>query len=244
MTIDLHEHLSSIATLIADPSRAKILCSLMDGRAYTATELSVVAEISASTTSVHLTKLESQGFITLLKQGRYRYFRLASEEIANALEILMNLTLISKTARNIKSSTPLVLRLSRSCYHHLAGKIAVKMMEIMHDSGWIIGDEQYTLSELGQRELKRMGFNLEKLSLQKTIAKNCLDWSERKYHLSGALGTQLLIFFEQKKWIERYPQSREVIWTHAGKQALKKYFEIDYTEIALSDDLNRVEEKF
>lgn len=230
MSTDLHYHLSSIATLIADPSRAKILCGLMDGKAYTATELAAIAEVSSSTTSAHLAKLKSQGFITLIKQGRFRYFRLANEEIAQALETLMNLTAIPQHQHQLKSSTPIELQLSRSCYNHLAGKIAVKMMQSLLQKGWIIGNEQYTLSALGTKQLRQMGFNLEKLPMNNIIAKNCLDWSERQFHLAGPLATQLLCFFEKKKWIERYPQTREIIWTDAGKLALKKYFKIEYSQ--------------
>lgn len=89
MTTDIHEHLSSLASAIADPSRAKILCGLMDGRAYTATELSTIAEISPSTTSSHLAKLTAQGFIRQIKQGRYRYFCLMAGELGKQLLIFL-----------------------------------------------------------------------------------------------------------------------------------------------------------
>ncbi|UNM96933.1 ArsR family transcriptional regulator [Ignatzschineria rhizosphaerae] len=236
---DLHHHLSAMASMIAEPSRAKILCSLMDGRAYTATELSSVAEVSASTTSSHLAKLESQGFITLIKQGRFRYYRLANEEIAHTLEVLMNLTLTDTVIGSIKSSTPLNLQLSRSCYNHLAGTIAVEIMHQFLKNRWIEGDEQYQLTAKGYQHLQSMGFSLKEfqkkaLLTPSIVSHNCLDWSERKFHLAGALGTQLLIFFEQKKWIERFPQTREVIWTHLGKSALLKFFNIDYAKIIAS----------
>lgn len=228
MTTDLHNHLASIAAMIADPSRAKILCGLMDGRAYTATELSTFADVSASTTSAHLTKLESQGFISLIKQGRFRYYRLANEEVAKALETLMNLTLITDHSVSVKSSTPISLRVSRSCYNHLAGKIAVKIMQKMLSEGWVKGEKQYSLSDSGKQQLQKLGLQLANLPHKHLIAHDCLDWSERQFHLAGPLATQLLKLFEQNRWIERYPQTREAIWTESGKVALKKYFKIDY----------------
>lgn len=233
---DLHQHLSSIAGIIAEPARAKILCCLMDGRAYTATELSTVAEVSASTTSAHLAKLESKGFISLIKQGRYRYYRLASEEIAKTLETLMNVTINIQSQKSIKSSTPFALRLSRTCYNHLAGKIAVEIMAHCLKEQWIEGEEEYLLTPKGFAQLQKIGFKPQSnpkidSSIPKMIAHNCLDWSERKFHLAGTLATQLLLLFEQQKWIERYPQTREIIWSTQGKVALKRYFNIDYEKI-------------
>lgn len=227
MTTDIHEHLSKIATAIAEPSRAKILCALMDGRAYTATELSSVAEISASTTSVHLSKLMEQGLIKLIRQGRYRYFCLTNEEVASMLETLMTFSTPDKDL--IKSSTPKNLRLSRSCYQHLAGAIAVKIYAVMIQEKWLTGDNHYTLTDVGQNELKKLGLNLEGVNLsQNKLAYCCLDWSERVPHLGGLLAQKLFKLFEQKNWIQRYPQTREVIWTKDGQRALKQYFEIDY----------------
>ncbi len=227
MTMDIHQHLSQVATAIADPSRAKILCGLMDGRAYTATELSAIADIAASTTSVHLSKLQDQGLIKLIQQGRHRYFCLANDEVAQLLETLMSFSAPQNDA--IKSSTPLPLRLSRSCYQHLAGTIAVQIRQAMIHKEWLTGDQQYHLTELGQTELKKIGLDIEKINLQSPkLAYDCLDWSERKPHLSGQLAQQLFKLFEQKGWLQRYPQTREAIWTDIGKRALKKHFGIDY----------------
>lgn len=227
MTTDIHQHLSTVATAIADPSRAKILCGLMDGRAYTATELSTIAEIAPSTTSAHLNKLQYQGLIKLIQQGRHRYFCLANDEVAQLLETLMSFSVPQNDV--IKSSTPLSLRLSRSCYQHLAGTIAVQIRQAMIHKQWLIGEQHYHVTELGKTQLKKIGLVIENINLQNSkLAYDCLDWSERKPHLSGQLAQQLFKLFEQKGWIQRYPQTRESVWTEQGKIALKRYFGIDY----------------
>lgn len=227
MTTDIHQHLSIVATTIADPSRAKILCGLMDGKAYTATELSTIAEIAPSTTSAHLNKLQDQGLIKLIQQGRHRYFCLTNDEVAQLLETLMSFSVAQNDA--IKSSTPLPLRLSRSCYQHLAGTIAVEIRQTMIQKQWIMGEQHYHVTELGKNELKNIGLDIENLDLQNPkLAYDCLDWSERKPHLTGQLAQQLFKLFEHKSWIQRYPQTREAIWTAQGKIALKRYFGIDY----------------
>ncbi len=228
MTTDIHQHLSLIASAISDPSRAKMLCGLMDGRAYTATELSAMAEISPSTTSTHLAKLMSQGFIRQIKQGRYRYFCLLNEDVAHLLETLMSFTL-SAESKTIKSSTPLNLRTSRSCYNHLAGSISVHITQYFQQENWITGVDEYVLTDFGQAQLNKMGMPPEFLYLHKQrIGRSCLDWSERKPHIAGALGKQLLIFFEQKKWLNRFPQTREIRWTTEGKIMLTRYFNIQH----------------
>jgi len=227
MTTDIHQHLSIVATAIADPSRAKILCGLMDGKAYTATELSTIAEIAPSTTSAHLNKLQDQGLIKLIQQGRHRYFCLANDDVAQLLETLMSFSVPQNDA--IKSSTPLPLRLSRSCYQHLAGTIAVQIRQAMLQKKWLMGEQRYYLTDLGKNELKNIGLDIGNINLHSTkLAYDCLDWSERKPHLSGQLAQQLFKLFEQKNWVQRYPQTREAIWTEQGKIALKRYFGIDY----------------
>lgn len=226
---DIHQHLSEIATAIADSSRAKILCYLMDGRAYTATELSLVADISPSTTSVHLNKLVKQDLIQMIQQGRHRYFCLKNEDVAKLLEMLMAFPQQEK--KSIKSSTPKQLQVSRSCYNHLAGSVAVQIHAFMLKEQWLMGKDNYVLTNIGIEKLKHMGLNLDAINIKsEKTAYFCLDWSERKPHLGGQLASLLFIFFEQKKWLQRYPQTREVIWSTQGKLALKQFFNINYED--------------
>ena len=146
------------------------------------------------------------------------------------LETLMTFSTPDKDL--IKSSTPKHLRPSRSCCQHLAGAIAVKIHAVMIQEKWLTGDNHYTLTDVGQNELKKIGLNLECINLsQNKLAYCCLDWSERVPHLGGLLAQKLFKLFEQKNWIQRYPQTREVIWTKDGQRALKQYFEIDYASL-------------
>ncbi|QIQ21398.1 ArsR/SmtB family transcription factor [Zophobihabitans entericus] len=222
----MQNKLAEISTVIGDKTRINMLCLLMDGRAYTATELSIAVDIAPSTASVHLNKLVEQKLIECLKQGKYRYFRLASPAVAQLLESLMNLT---SSLQSIPSTTPDELKYCRTCYDHMAGKIAVDLLSFMKQEAWITGENEYSLTPIGSESLTQMGLNIKEIvttKSKKRFAYACLDWSERKEHLSGLLGSQLLKFILDKKWCTRHPHSRELIVTPSGKKSLSRYFNI------------------
>lgn len=152
--IDLEDRLAALSAAIADRTRARMLCLLMDGRAYTATELSAAVEVAPSTASTHLAKLLEQRLIACVKQGRYRYFRLAGQPVAEALEGLMALAGVPRTS--VKSSTPTTLQYARTCYDHMAGEVAVKLHDRLHALNWLSGEEDYRLSDAGQAALARL----------------------------------------------------------------------------------------
>lgn len=221
---ELLEHaISHVATAIADPSRVSILCALMDGKAWTATELSTIASIAPSTASAHLAKLLNSQLITCLSQGRHRYYRLAGSDIAVLIENLMGISM--KTQYQLPITTPIHLRKARTCYDHLAGEIAVNIYQFMLSNGWLLIEEN-TLSTIGIDCFKQLGIQLPTRTTRK-IACECLDWSERSMHLSGVAGSELLKIFEQSGWINRIKGYREISFTLAGKKALKYYFDID-----------------
>lgn len=153
--IDLEDRLAALSAAIADRTRARMLCLLMDGRAYTATELSAAVEVAPSTASAHLAKLLEQRLIACVKQGRYRYFRLAGQPVAEALEGLMALAGVPRPS--VKSSTPTTLQYARTCYDHMAGEVAVKLHDRLHALNWLSGEEDYRLSDAGQAALARLG---------------------------------------------------------------------------------------
>lgn len=155
LNIDLEDRLAALSAAIADRTRARMLCLLMDGRAYTATELSAAVEVAPSTASAHLAKLLEQRLIACVKQGRYRYFRLAGQPVAEALEGLMALAGVPRTS--VKSSTPTTLQYARTCYDHMAGEVAVKLHDRLHALNWLSGEEDYRLSDAGQAALARLG---------------------------------------------------------------------------------------
>ena len=151
---DLESKMALSAAVMADKSRSRMLCALMDGRAWTATELSAVADISASTASAHLARLCEQRFVVALAQGRHRYFRLAGSDIAELLERLMGVAWATSMPRRI--TTPPGLRHARTCYDHLAGEVAVRLFDTLVSRQWLTPDGE-TLTPLGLEKLAQMG---------------------------------------------------------------------------------------
>ncbi|MGK9172527.1 winged helix-turn-helix domain-containing protein [Yokenella regensburgei] len=212
-----------VAAAMSDTSRVKMLCALMDGRAWTATELSTVADISASTASAHLSKLLTSHLVSCLSQGRHRYFRLAGQDIAQLIEQMMGVSW--RRVNPPTTRTPVALRRARTCYDHLAGELAVKIYDALQKKGEIAEDGG-TLTAQGMALFSRIGLPLaEKTTRRLSCA--CLDWSERRFHLGGQAGALLLQYFEQKGWLLRTPGYREVTFTEEGMRGLQTLFAID-----------------
>jgi len=216
------DQLAGIASAVADPARARMLCALLDGRSRTATELAAIAGITASTASGHLQKLESTRFILCTPAGKHRYFRLSGTEAASAVESLMRMSI--PNTRPFKPSTPSHLRFARTCYDHAAGEFAVALHDWMIDSAWIVADgEAYMLSNKGASAFSGWGVDAASLTTsRRRFAYPCLDWSERRFHLGGSLGTALLAALERKGWVNRTLDSRALDLTRAGKQGLAR----------------------
>lgn len=215
--------MAALATAMSDPSRMKILCALMNGKAWTATKLSVVAEIAASTTSSHLSRLLKANLVTCLSQGRHKYFRLYSNSIALLLENMMGVTF--QVSQQPHSKVPKELLKARTCYDHLAGEIAVKLYDSLVTNGWINSDGN-DVTALGKEKFLQLGIELDIKTNRKKCCP-CLDWSERKFHAGGYLGACLLTFFESNHWIERVHGYREVTITKKGYQQLHRHFLIN-----------------
>lgn len=212
--------MAALATAMSDTSRMKILCALMDGRAWTATELSVIADIAASTTSSHLSRLLKANLVTCLSQGRHRYFRLYNSNIASLLEKMMGITF--QVSNPSRAKVPQELLKARTCYDHLAGEMAVKLYDSLVENSWIDKDGS-ELTVQGQEKFLQLGININAKTKRKKCCP-CLDWSERKFHVGGYLGASLLSFFDSNNWIERVPGYREVIITSKGNQELHRHF--------------------
>lgn len=219
---ELEHAMAALAAAMSDPSRIKMLYALMDGRAWTATELSAVADIAASTASAHLSRLVSEGLITCLSQGRHRYYRLAGTDIAGLIENMMGVSW--RSASSAKISTPSSLRVARTCYDHLAGEIAVQIYDYMVVEGWITPDG-VSLTLSGQKQFRELGIMLNPKTRRKMCCA-CLDWSERRFHLGGEAGAAFFTHCEQKGWLTRIPGFREVTITSSGKLAFKKLFKL------------------
>lgn len=217
-------HLAAVAGAIADPARSRMLCSLLDGHARTATELAAIADIGASTASNHFARLREQGLVELHVQGRHRYYRLASTQVGLALEALLSLADGSATA--FQPTTPSVLRHARTCYDHCAGEIAVKLHDVLLEANWIQAqDRDYRLTEVGTDALARLGIDVDAVLRQRRrLAYPCMDWSERSPHVGGALGAALLELMLIRGWVTRHLDSRALSVTPKGVTGLSKSF--------------------
>lgn len=216
----LEQAIAAVAAAMADPSRVKMLCALMDGRAWTATELSTAADVAPSTASGHLARLVEGKLITCLSQGRHRYYRLAGHDVAALVEQMMGLSWRRITPP--ETSAPKALREARTCYNHLAGTVAVQIYDFMQAEGWLEADGS-ALTLYGREQFLKLGIPLNAHPRRKACCA-CLDWSERRFHLGGEAGTALLTYLESKGWIQRVMGYREVVVTASGKSAITRHF--------------------
>lgn len=221
--------LQTIVKLIGDPVRATILWTLLDGKAYTATELAMSANTSLQNISMHLNKLTEADLLTTEKQGRYRYFRFSRDEVAYAIEGLTNLIPGAERKKHTDENELSGIRLCRTCYDHLAGRIGVLITEqLVHQKHLRMTDDKlFIVTAKGKKLFGELHIDTEILKNKRRIfAKPCLDWSERKYHLSGSLGAALLAKMLQDSWIYKTKNSRVVIITAKGRKALYEWFKI------------------
>ncbi|MEO1330529.1 MAG: helix-turn-helix domain-containing protein [Pseudomonadota bacterium] len=222
-------YIAEAASLIGDPARANMLSALMSGRAATATELSAVAGVSAATASAHLGKLVAGGLLVVEKQGRHRYFRLAGPEVAQALEALSALSQRATPRMRRPGPRDAEMRRLRTCYDHLAGEIAVGLVDRWLALGWLEeGEDAFTLTEAGEAAFEGLGIPIAPLAKsRRAFAKRCLDWSERRAHLGGALGAAVLSRFQATGWIARPKTGRTAKVTEAGRAAFATEFGLD-----------------
>jgi DNA-binding transcriptional ArsR family regulator len=211
--------IAAIATLMGDPTRGRMLTALMDGRALTATELALEGDVTASTASSHLSRLASAGLVTVTRQGRHRYYRIATPEVAAALEGLMSVASHSGLHTIRTGPRDAGLRRARVCYDHLAGEAAVRLLDRMRAKQLITGpDEALGLTTRGEDWCDRIGIDLAALrSRRRLLCRPCLDWSERRMHLAGALGAALLDRLFALRYARREPGSRAVILSPRGE---------------------------
>ncbi|HEY5711591.1 MAG TPA: helix-turn-helix domain-containing protein [Allosphingosinicella sp.] len=196
--------IAATASLIGDPARANMLTALMDGRALTASELSESAGITVQTGSGHLSRLVDAGLLAVRKQGRHRYFRLSGPDVADALEVLMGLAQRTGAVPVRTGPRHAALRESRICYDHLAGERGVRMLDSLRRRRLIQGDEEIAVTDAGRVWLAGLGVDLDRLGAgRRPLCRFCLDWSERRAHLGGALGAALLDWMTDRNWLRR-----------------------------------------
>jgi DNA-binding transcriptional ArsR family regulator len=222
------DHFSNVAALIGDKCRSVMLWNLLDGRAYTATELSLCADVTAQSASNHLSKLVDANILIAEKQGRHRYYRYANDDVAHVIESMASLlTADKKITKQIFE--PSGITYARSCYDHIAGKFGVTLTDSLLKKEIIFPTEKkYAVSNTGKKWFKSAGINIEEIQLHKrSFAYPCLDWSERKYHVAGALGAALLQMMIKEAWIRKSKHSREIFITPKGKLELNKRLSLD-----------------
>ena len=216
-----------IAASIGEPARARMLYCLMDGHARTGTELAIVAGVSPSTASVHLARLKDHRLVKVLAQGKHRYYSLDGGSVANALEAL---SVVAGGSRDkFEPNTPHRLRAARTCYDHMAGAVAVSLHDRFNELGWIraspAGDTAYDLSKEGVKALTTLGIDLEATrNLRRRFACACVDWSERRPHIGGALGAALLKVALKRRWVTPDLDSRALNVTRAGVREMRSRF--------------------
>jgi DNA-binding transcriptional ArsR family regulator len=222
-----------------------VLRALTDGRELAASVLAHEAGVAPSTASVHLAKLVDGGLVAAERRGRHRYFRLATPEVAWALEALARIAPVAPV-RSLREGTKAhAVRAARTCYDHLAGRLGVALMSGLIDEGVITGgdgryerarargdrpsaagrDLDYRLSDAGAQRLRDLGVEVDRaMAGPRAPIRYCVDWSEQDHHLSGALGAALTGRLFELRWVRRLPGTRAVLVTDDGRRGLDKHF--------------------
>jgi DNA-binding transcriptional ArsR family regulator len=207
--------IASVAALIGDPGRARVLRALGDGRSLPATVLAFEAGVAAS----HLARLVAAGLLRVEVRGRHRYYRLAGADVASALEALARIAPL-EPVRSLRAGTrAAAVRYARSCYDHLAGRLGVALMQALLRADALAGDEDgYELTGRGLRLLDELGVRLP--AGRRPLVRHCVDWSEQRPHLAGAVGAGVLSRLLELGWLERAPSSRALLVTEIGARQL------------------------
>ncbi|NEU06989.1 winged helix-turn-helix transcriptional regulator [Flavihumibacter sp. R14] len=224
--MEVNEHFVIISALICEPARARMLWKLLDGRAYTASELANEAGISPTSASNHLSKLLDGELVKVEIQGRHRYFSFSKPEVAYVIESLANLAL--SDSKSITKRPELVKgdKFCRTCYDHLAGFVGVKITEALEEKALIEkSGTSYLVTSDGWDWLSNFGIQEADLAgNRRPVTRQCLDWSERRPHLAGQLGALLLIKMLERNWFKKVQFSRELVITSKGRREIDNLF--------------------
>lgn len=223
--------IAHIASLVGEPARTGMLLALMDGRALTARELAEAGRVSAATASRHLGLLVEAGLLALERQGRHRYHRLASPEVARLLEGLMQLAVRQAPASRPVAVGPrdAALRQARTCYDHIAGRLGVAIAAHLLEQGAIAFDDEAggQVTERAEAVLRPLGLAPQEVfaagTARRPLCRPCLDWSERRPHMAGRLGAMLCVHCMDRGWLRRAAGSRALEITPQGAVALRDW---------------------
>ena len=220
--------IAETAALIGDPTRATMMSALLDGRALTASELAAAARITPQTASAHLAKLTGAGLLTVARRGRQRYFRLSSPTVGDMLDGIVAVALGQRPRQRPLSRQARALGAGRICYGHLAGRLSMDLTDALVAREYVVaGDEAAEITPAGARFLLEFGVDLPALrSTRRHFCRLCLDWTERRPHIAGAVGVALTGRCFDLGWIERMEQSQAVAVTASGRRGFQKSFGI------------------
>ena len=217
-------HLSAVASLIADQTRVAMLVTLMDGRAHPAGDLAQAAGVTPQTASAHLGKLLDGGLVLVEVRGRHRYYRISGDRVATAIEQLAALGPIENTHGVSVSRDRRQLRFCRRCYDHMAGQLGVLVTDEMQRRGYLVpgADDQFVVSDDGHAWFACFGINVAAIRpTRRGLARQCLDWTERRHHLAGPLGVRFLATLCENGWMQRSGTSRAIVVTSLGWSGLE-----------------------
>ena len=233
MNVEQHKDdaVSRIAAAIGDRARSRMLYSLVDGHARTSTELAVIADVSASTASAHLSRLKTECLVKMIVQGKHRYYSLQGTNVARVLE---GLSVLAGGHRDtFVPNTPHHLRFARTCYDHIAGTLGVALHDRWKALAWLSasrsdGDGAYRVTSDGAKGCQAVGIDLDATrKLRRRFAYACLDWSERRPHLGGALGAAILDLALKKRWVTQDLDSRALRVTSLGRREMQSRFGLE-----------------
>ncbi|MGZ7442699.1 ArsR/SmtB family transcription factor [Paenibacillus sp. TH7-28] len=222
----VNTNVALIASMVSDASRSAMLTVLMDGRFHAAGELAHMAGIQPQTASFHLAKMADAGLITVEKQGRHRYYGIRNPEVAQVMESLMSIAPPVKIKSLRQSAENQALRRARTCYDHLAGSLGVSLTQSLVREGILQeGASGFEVTKKGEAFFENFQIDLNQVkSKRRSFSHKCLDWSERRHHLAGALGQALLERLLELNWVQRLPNTRAIKITPQGKAGLKEAF--------------------
>jgi DNA-binding transcriptional ArsR family regulator len=224
---------AEVAALAGDPARAGMLHALMDGRALTASELAYVAGITPQTASAHLARMATAGLLTVEQQGRHRYHRLASAAVAQMMESIMQVASGPGSTRPPRVVGPkdAALRMARTCYDHLAGRLGVALADALVGGGHVeLASDGGLLTDAGVKFFDRIGLDVDAVKVRsgkrsaRILCRPCLDWSERRFHIAGRIGAALCSHCLGQGWILRVRDSRAVTITPKGERVFREQF--------------------
>lgn len=216
--------IAAVAQLMGEPARATILSALLGGEALPASDLAYRCRLTPQTASAHLAKLQAGGLVAVQRVGRHRYYRLANPHVARAIEALQVIAPQPRVRTLKESEMSRTIRRARTCYDHLAGRLGVALTDHMLAEGWLVaGGHDFQLTDAGAHTLTALGVDLDAARAKRRVfAPQCLDWSERRPHLAGALGASLTSHLFALGWIERVPGGRGVRLTATGAEKLAR----------------------